>query len=42
VTAEIDLDRVIEEKHSLDVTGHYARPDIFRLAVDEEAALPYR
>lgn len=42
VTAEIDLDRIIEEKHSLDVTGHYARPDIFRLAVDEEAALPYR
>jgi nitrilase len=42
VTAEIDLDRVIAEKHSLDVTGHYARPDIFRLAVDEEPVLPYR
>ncbi len=42
VTAEIDLDRVIEEKHSLDVTGHYARPDIFQLAVDAEPALPYR
>jgi nitrilase len=41
-TAGIDLDRVIAEKHSLDVTGHYARPDIFRLAVDEEPALPYR
>lgn len=42
VTAEIDLDRIIEEKHSLDVTGHYARPDIFRLTVDEEPALPFR
>ena len=42
VTAEIDLDRIIEEKHSLDVTGHYARPDIFLLTVDEEEALPYR
>jgi nitrilase len=42
VTAEIDLDRVIEEKHSLDVAGHYARPDIFRLTVDKDAALPFR
>jgi nitrilase len=42
VTSEIDLDRVIAEKHSLDVTGHYARSDVFRLAVDEEPALPYR
>lgn len=42
VTAEIDLDRVIEEKHSLDVAGHYARPDIFQLTVDKDAALPFR
>jgi nitrilase len=42
VTAEIDLDRVIEEKHSLDVAGHYARPDIFQLVVDKQAALPFR
>jgi nitrilase len=41
VTAEIDLDRVIAEKHSLDVTGHYARPDIFQLAVEDEPRLPY-
>jgi nitrilase len=41
VLAEIDLERVIEEKHSLDVTGHYARPDIFRLAVDESPTPPY-
>lgn len=42
ITAEIDLDRIIEEKHSLDVAGHYARPDIFQLEVDKHAALPFR
>jgi nitrilase len=42
ITSEIDLDRVIEEKHSLDVVGHYARPDIFQLEVDKRAALPFR
>jgi len=42
ITAEIDLDRVIEEKHSLDVAGHYARPDIFQLEVNRQAALPFR
>jgi nitrilase len=42
ITAEIDLDRVIEEKHSLDVAGHYARPDIFQLTVDNDPALPIR
>lgn len=29
LTAEIDLDRITEEQLTLDVTGHYARPDIF-------------
>ena len=29
VSAEIDLDRVREESMTLDVTGHYARPDCF-------------
>jgi nitrilase len=41
LTAEIDLKRVVEERHSLDVTGHYARPDVFRLAVNEAATPPY-
>jgi predicted amidohydrolase len=35
--AEIDLARVAEGKYDFDVTGHYARPDIFRLTVDEQA-----
>ena len=39
VTAGIDLGQV-EEKDSLDVIGHYAWPDIFRLAVDAESRLP--
>jgi nitrilase len=41
LTAEIDLGRVVAEKHSLDVAGHYARPDVFRLTVNEAPAVPY-
>ncbi|NDJ54726.1 MAG: carbon-nitrogen hydrolase family protein, partial [Chloroflexi bacterium] len=32
--AEIDPGRVTEELMALDVTGHYARPDVFTLTVD--------
>jgi nitrilase len=42
LTAEVDLGRVVEGKHSLDVAGHYARPDVFRLAVAEAPLPPYR
>lgn len=35
LTAEIDLGRIREAKYDLDVVGHYARPDIFQLTVDE-------
>ncbi len=41
VSAEIDLRQVPAGKHSLDVTGHYARPDIFRLEVDTRPQLPF-
>ena len=34
--AEIDPGRVIEENMALDVCGHYARPDVFTLSVNEE------
>ena len=34
VVADIDLARVREERQNFDPTGHYARPDIFRLKVD--------
>ncbi|OBZ78624.1 Bifunctional nitrilase/nitrile hydratase NIT4 [Grifola frondosa] len=33
LTAELDLDDVFRGKFDLDVTGHYARPDIFQLNV---------
>jgi nitrilase len=33
--AEIDRAQIVRGKFDLDVTGHYARPDIFQLHVDE-------
>jgi nitrilase len=38
VTADIDLDQIVQGKFDLDVVGHYARPDIFRLEVNEESS----
>jgi nitrilase len=35
LVADIDLDEIPRAKFDLDVVGHYARPDIFRLHVDE-------
>jgi nitrilase len=35
--AELDLDDIPRSKYDLDVCGHYARPDIFQLRVDEQA-----
>ena len=40
LTAEIDLAEIAEGKFDLDVVGHYARPDVFRLEVNEAAARP--
>jgi nitrilase len=34
--ADVDLDDITRAKFDFDVTGHYARPDVFRLIVDEE------
>lgn len=34
--AELDKDEIIRGKYDLDVVGHYARPDIFSLAVNEK------
>ena len=33
--ADIDLDDIVRGKFDFDVSGHYARPDVFRLLVDE-------
>jgi nitrilase len=38
--AEIDLERVGMARRSLDVAGHYARPDIFRLQVNRRPQAP--
>lgn len=35
LTAEIDLTNIVKGKFDLDVVGHYSRPDIFQLRVDE-------
>ena len=36
--ADIDVGEIAEGKYDLDVAGHYARPDVFRLLVNERAA----
>jgi len=38
--AEIDLAEITRGKYDFDVTGHYARPDLFRLEVNEQPMLP--
>jgi nitrilase len=38
--AEIDRRQIIRGKFDLDVVGHYARPDIFQLHVDESPKRP--
>lgn len=35
LTAELDLDEIARGKFDFDVTGHYARPDVFQLMVNE-------
>lgn len=40
LTAEIDRAQIVRGKFDLDVVGHYARPDIFQLLVDERPKKP--
>ncbi len=37
---DLDLERVRDAKRALDVTGHYARPDLFTLQVDRGTQVP--
>ena len=39
LTADIDLGDTIRGKFDLDVVGHYARPDVFQLRVNERSGL---
>lgn len=38
--AELDLERVGVARRSLDIVGHYSRPDIFRLHVNNDRLIP--
>src|ERR1019366_5198157 len=40
LTADIDLGEIARSKYDFDVVGHYARPDVFRLIVNERAQPP--
>lgn len=40
LTTEIDFGEIARGKYDLDVAGHYARPDIFRLRVNERPMPP--
>jgi len=42
VVAELDLEQVAREKLSLDVAGHYSRPDIFELRVNRNPPTQFR
>jgi nitrilase len=40
LVAEIDLRQIVRGKYDFDVVGHYSRPDIFQLYVDERPKRP--
>lgn len=40
LTADLDLSDIPRAKYDFDVVGHYSRPDIFRLHVNEEPLSP--
>ncbi|MBW1862613.1 MAG: carbon-nitrogen hydrolase family protein [Deltaproteobacteria bacterium] len=40
--AELDMTEIIRSKVDFDVTGHYARPDVFQLIVNEEPMPPVK
>ena len=40
IYTDIDLDDIIKARYDMDPVGHYSRPDIFKLSVDEQARPP--
>jgi nitrilase len=40
LSATLDLDEIARSKFDFDVVGHYARPDVFQLMVNENPSLP--
>jgi nitrilase len=37
LTAEVDTEELVKARYDFDVVGHYSRPDVFELTVDERA-----
>ena len=35
LTADLDLNKLVEARYDFDVNGHYSRKDVFTLLVDE-------
>lgn len=44
ITAQIDLSELVKARYDFDVVGHYSRPDVFELHVDErvKSSVVYR
>jgi nitrilase len=40
LVADLDMGEIARGKYDFDATGHYARPDVFQLHVNERPALP--
>lgn len=40
LTADLDMNQIAQGKFDFDVVGHYARPDVFLLSVDETPKTP--
>jgi nitrilase len=40
--ADLDLGEVVRAKYDFDAAGHYARPDVFQLTVNEQPLVPVR
>jgi nitrilase len=38
--ADLNLERVVEARHSFDVAGHYARPDVLELRINRKPQAP--
>jgi nitrilase len=40
LTADLDLSEIARAKYDFDVVGHYARPDVFQLTINERPQPP--